>query len=230
MKLGSIKMRPLTVAQGSRGALTPHMRTRGVVMAYWQVEASFVALEEENWRELSAFVSRLDGQRNRTSFYDVSRPRPLGGAFGTPTTYQWEYNSNAHNWEYDGRAYQWQAGQKNSVWLASAARRGAEKITLGGLTASTIKAVKRGDLLGIAGNIYEAVTEANSDANGEAGVTIRPRLRKPAAAKAHVQVDKPRGRFTLAGMDVFDNTITPPTLSRNASISFVEAPDLEVAW
>jgi hypothetical protein len=230
MQIAEVDLKPVTIAQGSRGAQLPQIRTRGVVQAYWRLDMSFAALEKEDWRELSAFISRLDGQRNRVSIYDPSRERPLGAGFGTAVTYSWEYDGTPYAWEYDGTTYLWQAGAKTSVWLAASASRGADRVTLGGLTASTAKAVKRGDLLGIGGNLHEVVTEGNSDSSGESTVQIRPRLHKPASALATVQVDKPRGRFALASMDSFSQSITPPTLSRSASLSLVEVPDVGVVY
>lgn len=230
MKIADVDLKPITLVQGSRGTLSPQMRTRGVVQCYWRMDMSFTALEAEEWRELSAFISRLDGQRNRVTIYDPSRERPLGAGFGSAVTYAWEYDGTPYSWEYDGASYLWQAGLRTSVPLAATARRGADRVTIGGLTPSTSKAVKRGDMLGIGGNLHEVVTEGNSNSIGETTVQIRPRLHKDAAALSTVRVDKPRGRFALAGMDSFAQVITPPTLSRSASVSFVEVPDVGVAY
>lgn len=225
-----ISMRPVSVTQTSRSTLTPLFRTRGVLSTYWTAQIDFAAMNDDLWRDLESFIALLDGQRNRVMLYDPSRERPLGNGFGSAVTYSWEYNGTPYAWEYDGTSYLWQAGAKTSVWLASAAVRGADKITLAGLTASTSRAVKKGDLFGLGGNIYMAVTDANSDSSGEALVSIRPRLRKPAAALATVRVDKPRGRFTLASSEAFDMSVESGKIARGASLSLIEVPDLGTVY
>ncbi|MBV6659221.1 MAG: hypothetical protein KI785_15770, partial [Devosiaceae bacterium] len=123
--------------------------------------------------------------------------------------------------------YPWQSGLINAVPVAVTASKGSDKLTIEGLTPSTVEAVAPGDVFSIGTNLYMAVTAANTDANGQASITIRPRLRKTAFKGETARFDKPTGRFSLSSSEAFSSAFNADGFAGNtATLSLIEVPDL----
>lgn len=229
MRIAEVSFSLSTSAQASKTALVPVTRRRGVLASVWVANMTFATLEEEHWRALSAFISSLDGQFHFLTFFDPARTKARGAGFAAPSSYQLTYGGNSYGFTYGGNSYGLGYTQTTLVLDANASR-GSDFITVRNLVASTTGALKADDMFELGGNLYRVVSDVSSDANGKSTIEIRPRLRKGHAEGDGLQFDSPRGRFILASAEAFQDTITPPYLSRSASLQLVELPDVGVAY
>lgn len=224
MRIADISFSLQTRVQASSSALVPTTMRRGVWSAVWVGRVTFSALEEDDWRDLSAFISSLDGQFNFLTFYDVSRATARGAGFNAPNSYQLTYDGNSYGFTFGGNSYGLTYAQTHLVLDANAAR-GTDTITVRNLKASTTAALKADDMFTLGGNLYRVMSTVNSDGDGKSTIEIRPRLRKAQASGDGLYFDKPRGRFILASAEAYEQSVEPPKLVRGASLSLIEAPD-----
>lgn len=225
MRIASVSFSLQTRVQTSSTALVPITMRRGVLSASWMAQVTFSAMKEDQWRELSAFISSLDGQNNFLTFYDVSRATARGSGFNAPNSYQLTYDGNSYGFTFGGNSYGLTYAQTTLVLDANAAR-GTDTITIRNLTTSTTGALKADDMFELGGNLYRVVSTVNSDSNGKSTIEIRPRLRKAQAAGDGLEFNKPRGRFLLTSAEAYDQTLEPPHLVRGATLTLMEAPDV----
>lgn len=224
MRIADISFSLQSRVQTSSSALVPITMRRGVMSSVWVASMTFSAMLEDDWRDLSAFISSLDGQFNFLTFYDVSRATARGAGFNAPNSYELTYGGNSYGFTFGGNTYGLTYAQTHLVLDANAAR-GADTITVRNLKASTTAALKADDMFTLGGNLYRVMSTVNSDSNGKSTIEIRPRLRKGQASGDGLYFDKPRGRFILASAEAYDQSVEPPKLVRGASLSLIEAPD-----
>ncbi|MBY9045485.1 hypothetical protein, partial [Pseudomonas fluorescens] len=119
-----------------------------------------------------------------------------------------------------------------TVHVATAAVRGANAIQIGGLPASQTAILRRGDLFEVRPNgipavfphLYQVMVDGATDASGNTGVEIRPRLRADIAAGDMVVLEYPTSVFRLVSDDQAEMDISAPIIA-NFGFSLVEALD-----
>ena len=127
----------------------------------------------------------------------------------------------------DGSMFQ--SGIASST-VGAAGKRGAEYVTVTGLIASQATGFARGDMISIArgseghGFLHRVVADAPTDADGNAAVRIRPRLRESIAIGQVVHFLAARGVFQVAEQDGLFTTREPGGLGQ-PSIRLVEVPE-----
>jgi hypothetical protein len=152
-----------------QSAFNPFMFTDGPTSEFWQVNATLVPQQADDWREVSALLRKLRGRRNKVRLYDPSRTLRGAGAVG-PT-----------------------------INIETAAIAGATSIEVNGLIASQAVALAADDLIGIGENLFAVTDDAPSDAAGKATVSILAPLRQGVAFGDAVNLLYPTGLFQLVG-------------------------------
>lgn len=155
-------------------------------------------MAEFRWEPVSAFFSEVGGQAGRIRIADPRRRRPQYNREATFAQSPWSddtFFSDGTGWV-DG-------GVPVTFHIDRFAARGATYVVVGGLPASVQRLLRRGDLIeirrgGIADGVpslHEIVRDAPTDADGKAGLMIRPGLRKAVMAGDQVVSDTPTGVF-----------------------------------
>jgi hypothetical protein len=229
MRAASVSFHLQTRVQTSSTTLVPITMRRGVMSSVWVASITFATMDEDLWRELSAFISSLDGQRHFLTIYDPSRTKARGAGLVFDNSYQLDFGGNPYGFTFNGNSYGL-TFTSTRLTLDTAAARGADTVTVKGLVPSTTGALKADDMFEIGGNLHRVLFDANSDADGKATVDIRPRLRKPHAANDGLNFKDARGRFILGDAQGYDQTVEPPLLVRGATLTLIEAPDVGVVY
>lgn len=183
-----------TIALKSSSTFTPRMNTS---LAYQVWRGDFVYAPElgpSSWQDVEALMARLEGENGLLRIGDPLRCWPKYNRLHPQAPTNW---SDGTTWS-DGTG--WVDGMiPPTCELDAAALRGANFIVLRGLPESITGALAAGDLLEIrpngvpteTGNLYTVVVGGNTDANGEIGIEIRPRLRQNFAAGDQVVFYRP---------------------------------------
>lgn len=178
-------------------------------------------------QQIAAFFSRLDGQAGLLRIADPSRLRPWHDRNIDAALETW---SDGSTWS-DGTL--WNAGYlPPDLYLIAPANKGDNFIQVGGLPASLAGALTRGDLIqlkpnGIPGscpNNYEIMVGGPSNAAGQIGIEVRPRLRMGFAAGDQASLRYASTVFRLIDDDQGAVEVTPPVLG-NLGFSLIEALD-----
>jgi hypothetical protein len=204
---------------GTRSVLGPHAQV-------WIGSFAAIAqdLDDGPGQSMIAFFSRLAGQSGLLRIGDPSRRAPhfnRTAAFGRES---WSDNTFFD----DGRG--WLSGLlPDFAYLANAAAAGDRFVVIGGLPASTARALRRGDLLELrpngiptdVGNLYEVMVDGHTDANGRTGIEIRPALRQGFASGDMVLLSYPTSVFRLIDDDQGSHQVESPARS-SVGFSVVE--------
>lgn len=165
--------------------------TRTTGAQRWLVTADWMGLTRSQFAPIQAFVIAQRGQWDSFTMVLPGHKAPQGAATGTP--------------------------------LVNGAVQSGRSLLTDGWTPGTAGILKAGDFIGIAGQskVYMVTADANSDAAGNATLTIEPALMgSPADNAALVVRNVP---FTLAlASDTLEMAVQPPVLY-NFSLSLVEA-------
>jgi hypothetical protein len=158
--------------------------------------------ERMSWREVQAFVTRLDGIVGKLRIVDYHRMKPAYD--------QYEVSPSEENWS-DGAPFSdghgWVEGYlPPAVEADEAAEEGATSIVVRGLPANLEKPLRMGDLFEVRPNgipavhshLYECVANVNTNANGKTRLYFRSGLRKGVAAGDMIVLRYPTGVFRLA--------------------------------
>lgn len=185
---------------------TAHSRIGGTTDERWACEMTFVVQDEDEWNEIEAFIDKIDGAGGFVYLHDPAHVNPRGSTTGN-------YPSDT------------------TAAVKTAAPRGSTTITLKELGVSATNALRKNDFFSIVhaasgvSLLYKCVDDITTDANGEAAVTIRPRLRAPVAANDVVQFLRPKSPFRL----VEDNNGAVqrryPVLG-DVVLQFIETPEI----
>ncbi len=193
----------------------------------WVADLTMIQQEDPQRQKIAAWFTRLDGQAGLLRISDPSRLRP------------WHDRNVAVTRETfsDGSVFSDSTGFEDDtlppdLYVVEAASRGDNYLVLGGLPASTTDCFLRGDLMqvkpnGIAGpvpHLYEMMVGGSSDAAGQIGVEIRPRLRTDIAAGDQVSLRYPSTVFRLSDDSQGAMEMTPPVVG-NVGFSLIEALD-----
>ncbi len=173
-----------------------------------QIWLAQLTLSLQDWdaagQYIAAFFSRLDGQAQLMRIGDPARRMPQYNRLIASTKAPWSDST----FFTDGSG--WATGAlPDTCFLSSAASHGDNFIVLGGLPASTSRALRRGDLLelcagGIATevpNLYEVQVDGTTDSSGRVGLEIRPRLRQDFALGDMTKLTDPTSVFRLVDDD-----------------------------
>lgn len=128
--------------------------TRSRGVHRWTVQLDYPQMQRATFAPLWAFLVSQGGQDGIFSAVLPGLSTPLGDPHG------------------------------DAVTVGAATLAGVTSIPLTGYTASTVGAVKAGDMLRFGGHskVYMSVSDADSDAGGNLSCAIRPRLIEPLAA------------------------------------------------
>ncbi|MGY4288897.1 hypothetical protein ACVWXO_008117 [Bradyrhizobium sp. LM2.7] len=118
----------------------------------------------------------------------------------------------------------------STAYIVQARSHGDSNIVIGGLPASTASALQRGDLLEVRPNgvaadfphLYEVMVDGATDAGGNTGVEVRPRLRRGIAVGDMVQLAYPSSVFHLSDDSQGEIELSAPNFA-NHGFSLVEA-------
>ena len=205
-------------------------RAYGPVRHYWMVDITTRELGPTIWRDMSGFISKLDGISGLAKLFDPDRILPRGMAAGwslanIPPTTTW---TDGTIWT-DGTPW---SGASRFATVSVTAYAGAEYVTISGLFPSQPTALASGDMIEIGGCLYEVSSATASDATGSATVQIRPRLRVDTVASTQVTLAWAGSVFALAD----DNQGTVERERRGwqdnvksigrLSLSFIEIPQI----
>lgn len=196
-----------------------------------QLWVARMTLNTEKWDDrgqtIAAFISRLDGQAGLLRIGHYHRLKPQYNRLNSGGSQPWS-DSTLFD---DGTG--WVSGLVPPfAFVLAAASRGDNALQIGGLLpVSTSRVLRRGDLLeirpnGIASdgpNLYEVQVDGNTNADGETGVEIRPRLRQNLAAGDQVVLQNATSVFRLIDDEQGAADISAPGSLTSAGFSLVEA-------
>jgi hypothetical protein len=186
----------------SQGPLSPRPNTR-LVYQVFVVEVSYKSERGPTaWAPKGAFFARLDGEVGVFRLSDTLRCQPAYNRGRKLPSELWSDNTP---WS-DGTGWLNAGYVPPAAEVAAVATAGSADVVIRGLPISTADLLAPGDLLEIrpngiptdTSNLYEVVRGSGSDANGEAGVEIRPRLRQTFAIGDMVVLHHAQGVFQLS--------------------------------
>lgn len=190
----------VTVSLGTSSMFTSR-RNKSVNYQAWRANLEFAPeVGPDEYQEIDAFFARLEGDVGLIRIGDQARLMPRYNRQHPQAPETW---SDGTLWS-DGSA--WASDLiPPTVQLAASAARGANFIHLKGLPASIPRAITPGDLFEIrpagvpteTSNLYSAVVGGKTDANGEIGFEIRPRLRQSFAENDMVVTFYPQAVMQL---------------------------------
>lgn len=194
----------------------------------WVTQLTLSTLKDPLRQDVAAFFSRLDGQAGLLRIADPTRLRP------------W-YDRNiiqAVQGFTDGSRFTDGSGFTSSFlpafcYVIAAANKGDNYIQLGGLPASTASVFRRGDMMqvkpnGVATvvpNLYEAQIGGGTDASGQIGLEVRPRLRQNFTPGDQVSLRYPASVFRCIDDDQGVIQMTAPGDIGSGAFSLIEALD-----
>lgn len=194
-----------TFVLGSRTIYTPRRNER---LSY-QVWAIDLTLKPEvgpsRWAPYGAFFARLDGESGTFRISDPLRCQP---------TYNRQRKLPQEPWS-DDTFFSDGTGWLNGGYIPPVAEvngaqpAGSKNIVIRGLPIGLPVALYAGDLIELrpngmetdTSNLYEIVRQSGTDAEGRAGVEVRPRLRQNFAAGDMVVLHHPLGVFKTTASD-----------------------------
>jgi hypothetical protein len=222
------KFNLVSVSQVTAMPLYGIKRTARGVAQLWRADLTMTEQEDPDRQEIEAFFHRLDGQAGAIRIGDPTRRTP------------W-YNRNVaatRRTFSDGTSFTDGTGFADGllppfVTALEAATKGASFVKMAGFPASVANALTRGDLFEHRPNgihagfpcLYEIMHGNSTDAAGQAGVEIRPRLRAGIAAGDQIVFDEPTTVMRLADDNQGEIEVTPPVIG-NGSFVLAEALDM----
>jgi hypothetical protein len=196
------------LAPSSLSSVSPYTGQQtayGPQVQRWMANLTFPALRPEQWRPLTAFMSRLRGITGMVRMVDYHRMKPAIEQFGGPAAQQlW---ADGRPWS-DGSL--WSAGVLPPYVVAGeAAPEGADSLVLRDLPAGLAGCLQMGDLVEVRPNgipavhgfLHEVVADSSTDASGRTRIYVEPGLRAGVAAGDMVVLHYPTSVFTLSTDD-----------------------------
>lgn len=174
-------------------------RVFGSIVEQWVVQMSFSQRGEEVWAPIDGALSLLDGPSGILRMWDSAHFIPAGVAAGLNRS---NYNALGIGAPFSDDTYfsDGKGWLDASAWgaIATAQPAGSEFVTITGLVPSQDVSIAASDRFEIGGYLYKAARPAASDADGNALVNIRPRLRLPVLPGDAVKFAYPTSPFQLA--------------------------------
>lgn len=216
-----------TLQSRSQNAQSPWTSRRSVYGPHAQFfvcKMSLMPLADPLPFLVEAFFDRLDGTKGLMRIGSVARRQPRYNIEATAALQAFS----------DGTTFTDLTGFSSGLlpptaFVATAALRGSPNLVIGGLLASVSQALRRGDLVEIRPNgiaddvprLYKVVRGGSTDASGQIGVEIRPRLRTNIAVGDMVVLTDPMSVFHVME-DQNEMEITPPVFG-HIGFTLVEA-------
>jgi hypothetical protein len=194
-----------TFAMRAQATLSPRRNAR-LTYQIWTVQASYKSERGPSaWARKGAFFARLDGEAGLLRMADPLRCQPALNLRLKLPQEPWRDStlfSDTTGWLNAGMV-------PPTAEIAAPAAMGDVDLVIKGLPPSTDEVLAPGDLVevrpnGIAtatGNLYEVVRGSASNAQGVAGVEVRPRLRQSFAVGDMAVLQHAQGVFRLADTD-----------------------------
>lgn len=214
----------------TQSPVTGYQRVSSPIDARWEFEITLPTMSDDGWGAVEAFFARLDGGAVFFRAHDPHRSYTRGMAAGI--NYENPINNAVDAAWLDGTSFDDGTGWTEASSfgsIASNAPIGATHVLLSGLVASQAVSLKENDRLEIGGLLYMAVKTASSDANGQALVEIRPRLRMPATAGDQVSFVNPSSVFTILDSPLMENSPGGYTSLGNTGFTLTEVPEALLA-
>ena len=205
---------PIILRGGTLGSVskyTGQTRVTKLPSRRWSLQVIIPPQKEEIWRELRAFINKLDDGANYVRMFDPFSCIPRGVAAGINRS---NYRAAGTEPFSDATLFSDGTGFKSGSLQARLARnhiRGETAVLIDGLVANQAQSLMVDDKIGIAGYLYQVIHSVSSDANGQALVPIRPALRVPSVASASdgiVNFEFPTSIFVM---------VDPPAISPGPS-------------
>ncbi len=212
LKVTSASFRLMSASQMSASPWTKRINVYGPHQQMWVAKMVLIPLSEDIPFRISAFLDRLGGMAGLIRIGDPSRRMPYFNKLQMPGS---ETFSDGTTFT-DGTGFS--AGLlPPTAFIAQAASKGEVNTIIGGLPASTIRALRAGDLFeikvgGVATEIphlYELVRDCGTDVSGLSGVEIRPPLRANVALGDQVVLSGARSCFRLIDENQNDISYEP---------------------
>lgn len=204
---------------------TGSVSVSGPIAHAWTAKLTLAPmLWDTQGQAVAAFFDRLDGQAGYLRIGDAMRRVPLRDRLLTASSEAWSDST------YFSDSSGWVSGLLSpTVYVASAATKGATTLVIAGLPVSTASVLRPGDLIelrpsGIATdtpNLYTVIRDAPTDASGATGLEIRPPLRQSFMAGDMVVLTNPTSVFMLADDDQGASEITGSQIS-STGFSLIE--------
>jgi hypothetical protein len=173
-----ITIRARTVVGMSASPFTGQQQVYKHPGQWWEAEITFPPMKRKDAEEVAAFLLKLNGRFGTFLMGDPVNTQPRGVATGTP--------------------------------VVSGGSQTGNQLQTSGWTPSVTGILKAGDWfqLGTAGNtrLYKVLDDVNSDASGNATLSIFPSLRTSPANLESIIFNAPRGQWRLSANDI-DYTI-----------------------
>ncbi len=191
-------------SQRSSSPWTMRQNVYGPHVQYWQASLAFPAMSDAALASREAVVENLGGTSGLLRMGHPFRTTPLFNDDVTQTIVPWS------DWTFFDDGSGWAGGTLPPViHVTEVADRGARSVVVGGLPASTTRALRRGDLVefranGIADSsprLHRVIRDASTNSSGEVRIQINPPLRKALAAGDTVVLDYPMTTFRLIADD-----------------------------
>jgi hypothetical protein len=195
-----------------------NVQTTGSIAKNWVADIAFGIKDENEWPEMMAVLSRVEGGENLIRMPCFARPLPFGVAAGKSklsTTTQQAFS--------DGTLFSDGTGwtENSSLgFLSQNALIGQDTVLISGLVPNQTKSIEFSDLMEIDGFLYKSQVRASSDATGKSRVVITPPLRTNVYSGAPVLFEYPTSPFQVLE-DV------SPTLSQGGGYGDVPIPFLD---
>lgn len=173
----------------------------------WVAEIVLAPQREAVWRQIRAFLVRLDGGVNLVRMFDPFSGYPRGVAAGISRS---NFSIPGTSKFSDGTSFTDGTAFRDGSLVANLARdhqRGERNVYLSGLIPSQVSAFLAGDMMEIGGYLYMATSDVKSDSAGKSLVPIMPPLRQDQTvlASGPVNFDHPTSTFVLqsdAGINI----------------------------
>lgn len=187
--------------------LSAYMGISGPIDERWMLKFNVDTYISDEWNALEALLNRMDGEAGLLTAFDPARLYPRGVATGpTPRTTGWSSPQPFSDGSYfsDGQGF---VEASPTIQVAATAEAHTDLLLVSGLLPSQSRALCENDLLSICargqdyGFLHAVLTDAQSNAAGQALLRVRPRLRMTAAAGDVVSIHRPRGVFKLSAED-----------------------------
>lgn len=141
---------------------------------WWEMEVTLPAMKRDDAEQVAAFLVSLQGQYNTFNLGDKANTAPRGVGTGTPVV---------------------NGGSQTGYALDTT-----------GWTSSTTGILKAGDWIqlgsGASSRLYKVLSDANSDGNGDAQLSIWPRLRSSPSDGASIAVNDTVGTWRLSSNEI----------------------------
>lgn len=187
----------------SRRSVSPWRMSQNVYgphVQWWQAKLTFPAMSDANLAAREAIVESLGGSAGLVRMGHPFRLEPL---------YNADVAAGSQPFS-DGTFFEDGSGWASGIlppliYVVEAEAARATSVVVGGLTASTSRMLRRGDMVEFRRNgvwdetpsLHRVTRDASTDAAGETRIEITPPLRKGVAAGDQVVLNEPKSVFRL---------------------------------